>query len=359
MTQLNLPAYEVVIATRNRAGVLSVSIPTLLRQSVSPARVLVVDASDDPKPVRRAIDEINRRYGANVELLTGPRGGPLQRNLGLATVRAPVVFFPDDDSLWHPGSAEAILRVYARDGEKRIGGVCAAQASSAPTGSLDHSAATLPYRMRWPDRIKNCIGPWRAKIEHALVPDPFILHGRREIRRLGVPSWLAEEDAVPVEWMTGFRMTFRTDVVRQVGFERTFENYSVFDDVELCFAVMRTHLLVGANRAAVFHYREPGARSDPALAGVRQILDRAYVLRKHADVRALAGPLRRFHRLKLLQYMAGATTSAGRGRFAGAWRAVRRQPEMLNSAANRVAETYRRLRAELAQPPTTTRGASA
>ena len=53
-----------------------------------------------------------------------------------------MVLFPDDDSLFHPGTSEAILRAYELDTEGRIAGVCAADALEPPPGALAGAPTT-------------------------------------------------------------------------------------------------------------------------------------------------------------------------------------------------------------------------
>lgn len=338
-----LPEYEVVIATRNRAAVLPISIPTILGQSVPPKRLIVVDSSDDHAEVCRQVRRAVERFDVPCLVLQSERGSTRQRNLGLNRVEAPIVFFPDDDSLWLPGSAEAILRVYARDTEGHIGGVAAAQSSEPPVGALADITRT-PYQLRWTDRVKNYLSPLRSKVEHAVFPDPFILHGRERIAALGVPAWLADEDAVAVEWMTGFRMTFRTEVARNTRFDETFVNYSVFDDVELCFNVMKRKLIVGANRAKVFHYRDPRARSVAANMGMRQILDRAYVVSKYApEGSAARRRLRAYSNYKLMQYVVSAAGRRGGARALGAMTGVKHVGELTSAGPQQLKDVYTRL----------------
>lgn len=339
--QAPLPSYEVVIATRNRAAVLGVSLPTLLGQSHAPERLVVVDSSDDPAPVERALSEVSRRFPVPVLMLRSEPGLCLQRNIGVRHVRAPVVFMPDDDSLWHPDAARAICRVYARDREDRVGAVCAAQAAVPPPGALADALAA-PYTLRAADRAKNRLQPVRARIEHALFPDPFILHGRERIAALGVPSWLADEDAVPVEWMTGFRMTCRTDLAQRHAFDETLTGYGLFEDVDLSFSVLRTHLVVGANRASVFHYRDPSPRGDHRRLGLQQVINRAYVVGKHASPGSAARRrLLSYGVYKAMHYAAAAWRRPSRRKLAGSLAGIKSVPSMLKSDPSGLREAYR------------------
>ena len=47
--------FDVVIATRNRAEALALSIPLILAQSRQPERLIVIDSSDDHAPVKAAV----------------------------------------------------------------------------------------------------------------------------------------------------------------------------------------------------------------------------------------------------------------------------------------------------------------
>ena len=79
-------------------------------------------------------------------------------------------------------------------------------------------------------------------------------------RTLPVPDWLSAENAVLVPWMTGFRMSFRTEVVRAVGFDEALKRYAVFEDVDASFRVLKTHVLVGARNAEIYHHKAPSRR---------------------------------------------------------------------------------------------------
>jgi hypothetical protein len=225
---------------------------------------------------------------------------------------------PDDDSLWHPGAAQAICRIYGRDREGRVGAVCGAQASVPPPGALADALAA-PYSLRHGDRAKNRFQPLRARVEHAVFPDPFILHGRDRLAELGVPEWLEDEDAVPVEWMTGFRMTCRTELARCCGFDESLTGYGLFEDVDFSFSVLRTHLVVGANGARVFHYRDPAPRGDHRRLGLQQVLNRAYIVGKHAAPGSAARRrLLSYGLYKSLHYAVAPWNPIARRKFAGA-----------------------------------------
>ena len=314
--------YDIVIATRNRASILEVSIPLMLSQGRRPRRLIVVDSSDDDQAARKSVESVLVGDPIEFEFLRSEPGVTRQRNVGLRRVGSPVVMFPDDDSLWLPGVAEAIMRVYERDEQGVIGAVCGAKSMEAPSEAI--ATARQVHEVSRADKFRLRIAQRRFQIEHALVPDPFILHGRSRWNVQPPPAWLPQESAVLVEWMTGFRMSFRTEIIRRSGFDEAFRNYGLFEDTEASFQVLKTHLIVGARRAQVFHHRTPGKRADGLMMGARQVLDRAYIVCRHSPPGSPAHRMiPRYSRYKVVQYSLACHEPFGWQRFRGAWRALR------------------------------------
>lgn len=315
--------YDAVIATRNRPEALALSLPALIGQSRPPARLIVIDASDDHAAVRRAVAQATAGWPGEVIVEHTAPGLTRQRNRGLALVRAPVVFFPDDDSIYFPDAAAEMMAVYERDRRGQIAAVCAAAAEHAPPGlnlaAPGAAAAASPARRA---------AQWLRRRMERLVPalKPALLLGRTLNLRHAQPEWLARRDVVPVEYMTGFRMSFRTEAIRTEGFDEVLQDYALDEDVDASFTAMRSGLVVGALRARVYHHRWANGRGDAFSRGRMEVLNRAYVLLKHAGgpqgSAALTSAVWRWHlaftALKLLSSLPQMHRAEGRARFAGA-----------------------------------------
>jgi len=243
MSQL---CYDAVIATRNRPEALALSLPLLLGQSRSPTRLIVIDASDDHEPTAQAIAKATQSFPGQVIVEAAPAGLTAQRNRGLTHVTAPIVFFPDDDSLFCPGAAEAILDVYERDRSGVITGVCASETPTPPGGILPETAYEMSHEHRRQARFRGRRTRLRRRLAF-LKPAQSL--GRELNARRALPDWLATADAVPVEYMTGFRMTFRTDVICVHGFDEALTVYGLEEDVDASFSAMREGVVVAARRA--------------------------------------------------------------------------------------------------------------
>jgi glycosyltransferase involved in cell wall biosynthesis len=313
--------FDVVIATRNRPQALLLSIPLILGQSRQPRKLIVVDSSDDHAAVAAAIAEAVAKAGAKAGEKAGgkagagwrgtlvvERSGPgltHQRNRGLAHVEAEVVIFPDDDSLFHPGAAEAIMRAYELDTGGRIAGVCAADAREPPPGVL----AAERYEMTSEHKFHARVTGYRNRLErrfNALMPTMYL--GTLLKSRTAPLDWFQAENCVLVESMTGYRMSFRTAVIRAHGFDETLQAYALNEDLDASFAAMRQGGLVGAQNARIYHHRFPGGRGDRYVLGAMRVLNRSYVTLKHVHDAGLARAeaerarrlLRQFCRLKVL-----------------------------------------------------------
>ncbi|TYO88764.1 glycosyltransferase family 2 protein [Oceanicella actignis] len=145
MTQ---PEIAVVIPMFNRAATAPAATRSVLRQTLSPTEVIVVDdASTDGS-------------AAAVEALGDPRlrvlrhernrGGAAARNTGLRAARARWVAFQDSDDEWLPEKLErqfaAMARFRARTGQEPIGAYCGMIILGLPEADR-HDPSKLEY---WP-----------------------------------------------------------------------------------------------------------------------------------------------------------------------------------------------------------------
>lgn len=316
--------YDAVIATRNRPEALALSIPLLVGQTRPPKRLIVIDSSDDHAPVAETVARAVAGWNGEVIVEHSAKGLPLQRNRGLTHVTAPVVLFPDDDSLLYPDAAEHILEVYERDTEGAIAAVCALEAMQAP-GDGPLSAT---YEVSAEETRKRSLRGFQSRIERKVSwLKPAKSLGRMLNDRHAVPAWLAEMDARPVEYMTGFRMSFRTDAIRDPGFDDALRDYGLYEDLDASFTAVRSGLVVAAWRAKIYHHRFPGARANGRSLGLIEVLNMVYVVLKHATPERLgAAASRRVRRrlaafvpVRVLANLPGLRSRFGRERLAGSF----------------------------------------
>ena len=325
--------YDVVMATRNRPEAVALSLPLLTAQSRPPARIVIVDSSEDGAPIEALARKADAGGPVPVTYMRGPGGLTLQRNLGLARCTAPVVIFPDDDSLLYPDAAERMMEVYEADAAGAIAAVCARPAETPPPASglaLDTVAAE---KMTGPRLAARRL---RQRIKERLAPlNPFLAVGDALNARHPLPGWAAGMAVKPVPYMTGFRMSFRRDAIDAARFDEVLLRYAWFEDIDASFRVMRAGAVVVAERAGIYHHRVAASRANGRTMGLWAILNRGYVVMKSVDANPQVFDrdrerrrLRLYCRARTLAYRALARGQFGRDRAAGARAALAQLDEL-------------------------------
>jgi glycosyltransferase involved in cell wall biosynthesis len=334
--------YDVVIATRNRIEALKLSIPLILRQSRKPNQLIIVDSSEDYEVVRKTVTHAAADFSDTIKILHTKPNSAHQRNFGLEYVKAPVVMFPDDDSLWWPGVAEAVMRIYERDKNNDIGAVCGRE-TTVPPPSVHLDDGKI-YKMTLTDCIRQKIGGLRHKFDDRFCPDPLWIHGRSQWNVQPFPKWLHNIDSARVEFMGGFRMSFRTELIRKYGFDEdlgTYVGYAAYEDADASFKVLQEKIIVGAHDAHVYHYKAPNKRAKGFELGFILLFNRAYIICCYSPPGSLTRlMLKRFALYKMSQYMLGIGTKFGRERIRGTLTALKSLDELLNCAADNLREKY-------------------
>jgi glycosyltransferase involved in cell wall biosynthesis len=333
--------FDIVIATRNRLVALQLSIPLMLQQKRLPKKFIIVDSSENSEAVELAVRALFDRHntGTVMEFHRSAAGTCIQRNFGLARVESPVVFFPDDDSIWFPGFTEAIMQVYERDTECAIAGICGAAAIDPPPGFFAEGKSP-GYKVARRDRSK-FIEPLSDAFERLFLRDSFSQIGQSKTRRHRQPDWLPELDVVLCDFMTGFRMTFRTEILRQTSFDELLGSYALYEDREASLGVLDHGLLVCATRARVYHHRVPTSRTSGYEWGVMQVLNRAYIVCKHTDPGDVARRgLRRYILYRFFRYVLQSHSSAARKRIKGLRHAWHCLPDFEMASKSSLPQVY-------------------
>lgn len=335
--------FDVLVATRNRQSVLSVSLPLMLSQRLLPSNFIFIDSSDDHQLLRCTAEQIFERIGprTNLQIIKSPSGISLQRNIGLKYTKAPVIFFPDDDALWYPGMTDAVMRIYERDSESVIGAVCpVASPVPPPEAGLAESLWNSED-----GKIRKFFGPFVHSFGMRFIVDPIYIEGHARNMGRSAPQWLSDEGAEVFGPMTGFQMSFRTDVIRKYSFDENLGRYSLFEDRDASLSVLKGHFIVCSSRGKVFHYRVPGKRTEEYEWGLINMLNRAYVVCKHSPPGSKAREKLWIYSLyRLAFYLLRARTELGRQRIRGAWKAISCIPALLSAPQADLANRFIEIR---------------
>lgn len=335
-------AYDCIIATKNRISALRMSIPLILKQDLPPSRLIVVDASDDHKAVKAEVGAIARAHDHAAMVVMADRPNlARQRNLGLQLAQSPIVMFPDDDSMWCAGFARNIMDVYRSDTRGQIGAV-GGNPVTAPPPELPLTRSYKPSRM---GMAKQMIGPVRFALERRLAPKPF--------HRISSSTWAdkiedMDEHMERVAYVTGFRMSFRAAIIKEIGFDETLgygSGYCYHEDVDACLRLNNLgYAVVSTGRANVCHLSFPGRRGDDYDYGFFSIANCSYVCKKSMGADPIAMKImERYLKYKLLLYATKSHSSRGRQMFLGALCAWRNRAKLLRAEEPRIALEYRDL----------------
>jgi glycosyltransferase involved in cell wall biosynthesis len=332
--------YDCVIATRNRIPALRMSIPLMLAQDVLPERLIVVDSSDDHTSVKAEVTDICNvhNFGNLILVQADAPSSSRQRNIGLRHVVAPVVMFPDDDSMWFSGFASNVLSVYEADRDQAVGGVVGA-ATLQPPPELQQQI----YKPGKAAIVKTALQPVRNFAEAYLAPKPFELIARSTwTKSIGVAD---DINVKRVETFGGFRMTFRTDLVKEMGFDETLGyglGYCLYEDMDVALRIQRRGFaIVSAERAKVFHHVFPAKRANGFNYGFRQIVNYIYVCRKSAEGdRRIYSYLERYLLYRVAMYALRLSSQYGREAFFGAWAAWRNRAKLLDVELAQLQNAY-------------------
>jgi glycosyltransferase involved in cell wall biosynthesis len=310
-------SYDLVIATRNRPRVLKLCLELLSKQTRQPQEVTLVDSSDDAEPVKQIVADLEGTWRPIKLLSNQPRGLTVQRNIGLKHCLSDVVVFPDDDSLFYSDAMAFIMEAYECDEEKKIGGVCGAEATSPPI-QLD-LIEQVSHKLSRTDQILKRIAKFRYTVENWTFPDPLHSVGRKMQKNMLVPNFIQWPHFVIVPMMTGFRMSFRRSAILRRGFNELLHDYGLYEDVDASFSVAGSLLLAGARQARVYHHKAPERRAGGFEMGLIQIINRVYVIRRHTEINlVLRWRLFMFFGYKFVIYLLGAARSQyGKERLRG------------------------------------------
>ena len=319
------------------------SIPLILKQDVPPGRLIIVDASDDHDSVRTDVRKISEQlgFGNAIVAKSDVSNSARQRNLGLQFVEAPVVMLPDDNSMWHAGFAANVLKIYEADVRRQVGGVTGVSVLAPP---LELGQTT--YQKSGFASAKGALQPYRSYIENRLFPHPFNL--------IATATWTNNIDVVDdinsrrVPHITGFRMSFRTEALRRVGFDETLGygvGYAYHEDFDVSLRLERLgYALVSAEGAKVCHYSFPGKRGNGYNYGFCVIANSAYICRKTIGGDTQIYPfLERYLKYKLSLYASRFYSNHGREVFQGAFDAWRNRARLLDADGARLSDVYKAL----------------
>lgn len=255
----DLVPLSVVIPTRDRASVLRRTLESLSAQSMQPAQVLLVDASEDGSTRKLCCEQRIPKLESDVVWLpVQVPGAASQRNEGMRQCRHAVIGFFDDDVLFEPDCIARLWRALQSD--PSLGGV---------------NAMITNQHYESPGRVSR-------SVFRLMAGGPQLTYAGRV---LGPAVNLLPEDRadlpeiVPVEWLNTTCTLYRREALPNPLFPNHFTGYSLMEDLALSVTVAKRWKLANVRTARLYHDSQPGAHKDETVAISRmELVNRHYIM---------------------------------------------------------------------------------
>lgn len=237
-----LPKTSIVIPTRNRPADLACCLGSIMRQTIVPDEVIIVNNGKmDVRDVIRPFESITSiRYEA--ELVPGISRS---RNLGLSKATGEIIFFLVDDIILRSNYIEEELKIFLSDKERKVGGV---------EGYFNRYEPQGFKRVFWP-----LFGLYSGRFDGMMMPNGFC----RNVNSTDFPV------ITQIVWGVS---AWRKEVFESNLFDEVnFPGYTIGEDAEFAYRVSKNWALVATPYAEYEHREGKGGRPHPFKMGVQRM----------------------------------------------------------------------------------------
>ncbi len=227
---------SVVLATHNRPDLAEGTVLSLLRQTLLPDEIIVIDDGWENLPADLA-GKVESSGVAFRYARRSPPSLPASRNRGIDLAGGEIVVFAEDDLTMPDDYLQRLVEMYRADGRSVV---------FAIGGVVEDSGWQRPARRIW-RAISDALGlnRWAPRVCAArYVPLPAALKGR----------------IVPTRWISGGAISLRRSACENERFEEAFSGYAHAEDIEFCFRTGRRKAIFLAPELRLFHEPSPKGR---------------------------------------------------------------------------------------------------
>jgi glycosyltransferase involved in cell wall biosynthesis len=251
-----------IIPTYNRPQELSACLESVLRQTVMPNELIIIDDGTlDDIPHRLALEKAGIRCTLHRKKEPGLTAS---RNAGWRLAQGDVICYTDDDVVLRPDYFERLIDTYEKhDTDGRLVGVGGQIANNKP-----HD---FRYMMRWLYNFMFMMGGFK---QGRVLPSGFTVDPG------DVP--VTTTDPVDVEFFSGCSMSFRRELFDSFEFSEDYKGYGLGEDKEFCCRVSRFYRLMLSPAAVLDHFESPRMRAPMRKRGRQNVLQRYTFFRSFA-----------------------------------------------------------------------------
>ena len=224
-------AVSVVIATKNRSKELLGCLQSVIKQSVKPLEIVIIDQSKTDNG-RELVNSALRNSGIKLLYIWNNKlpGLTHARNLGVKNHNGSIILFLDDDVILDEDYIKHILDVYKNDKEGIVGGV----------GGF----------------LKSELLGRNARIKKMA----YYLFRRGPFRDFKQEFYWNPQGITPSNLLSGCAASYRAEVFGDFGFDENFTGYSRKEDEDFSYRVSTKYRLLLTPYAELIHKQTPTAR---------------------------------------------------------------------------------------------------
>lgn len=250
---------SVIIPTKNRQDEICRCISSLLKQSMLPDEVIIVDSGYD-----NCLEEILKdkfRYALDKIKYIHVRYSSItaQKNLAVEHSTGDILFFLDDDVILHEDYIKEVVEIFSKDKTKQIGGAM---------GNIININRTVWSPIN--------IFKWLFFL-------PCFGDGR--FRASGMPTFVnGKDEIVATEFLYGGTAAFKKAIFREFTFDENLgktSGYCYNEDVDFAFRVSRNFKLVYTPTAKIYHYPSAKARETTKTEVKAKTMNHFYLFEKN------------------------------------------------------------------------------
>jgi len=247
---------SIVISTHDRPDSLTSVFDSVLRQTLPPRQIIVVNDGGLDVPAElsdraRAAGIAFRHERLDTASLTA------SRNRGLALADGDVVLLMDDDGALPPDYLARLAELYQADHAGLVAGI---------GGVMDDPGLRAPAKRLW------------LALAHLMARGPWS-PARCAARYVRLPAALAGR-LRPARWLSGGAISLRGQVAATERFEERFCGYALYEDREFCLRVGRRRALFLAPQLRVRHAPQPTGRPNTRRHGRMYVAHWLHIVRR-------------------------------------------------------------------------------
>ncbi len=328
--------WGIVTATYNRQQVLPRAVRCAVRQDPPPMEIVIIDASRDWATTKDMVAKVITEEGSSARLVYEPAKTPsstAQRNQGISSASADVLFVIDDDSLMHPGCARHVLDVFNHPDASTVLGACTSLSPREPDkmtkreSAVEETAAEAGAGEDEQPQGRGKVNKNRqtglgGRITKWFIGE-YLPHYQNPRPQWHVPQSLRDAfGCFTRRQVHGARMIFRRSAVLNERFDEALTRYAYLEDTDLGYRLGKAGIIVMIPKAKICHLGEYGGRLPTIRASIISVTNAAFLTRKNAE--DVAGNMRRLRidALKRSLFVLVKDLSRGQWRipqFRGAW----------------------------------------